>query len=155
DGMTHAYAAANGWLRLHDSLEDPAERLTCLAESIGHVAYDTLREPTYPYDSDLSTWSAPAFSAAVEAQDATAAIAMVRGALHAGLQFGALEEALAQAALAHYNDFGHSLIYLRACADLVARFGGEVEMPLLCAYVRSLVRATREDLIPEFRAYVP
>src|SRR5262249_47928661 len=80
---------------------------------------------------------------------------MVRGALHAGLQFGALEEALAQAALAHYNDFGHSLIYLRACADLVARFGGEVEMPLLCAYVRSLVRATREDLIPEFRAYVP
>jgi len=153
DGMTHAYAASNGWLRLHDSLADPAERLTCLAESVGHIAYDTLREHTWPYSEDERAWSAAGFLEAVEAQDEAAAVALVRGALLTGVHFTALEETLAQAALAHYSDFGHSLIYLWACADLIGRFGHEVELPLLLAYVRSLVRATREDLVPEFRGY--
>jgi hypothetical protein len=77
----------------------------------------------------------------------------VRGALADGKHFAALERTLATAALVHYNDFGHSLIYLRACSDLIERFGDEVGVPLLLAYVRSLVRATREDLVPEFRKY--
>jgi len=153
DGMTHAYAASNGWLRLHDSLTDPAERLMCLAESVGHIAYDTLREHAWPYNADERAWSAASFLAAVEARDEAAAVALVRGALLTGVNFAALEETLAPAALAHHNDFGHSLIYLCACADLIARFGHDVELPLLLAYVRSLVRATREDLVPEFRGY--
>ncbi|HYS12752.1 MAG TPA: Rieske 2Fe-2S domain-containing protein [Burkholderiaceae bacterium] len=128
DGMTHAYAAANGWLRLHEMLRDPVERLTCLAESVGHIAYDTLREADWPYCADQQPWSDARFAAAIEAQDE-------------------------DAALAHYNDFGHSLIYLRACGDLIERLGADVQAPLLLAYVRSLVRATREDLIPEFRKY--
>jgi len=52
DGMTHAYAAANGWLQLHDTLSDPVEQLTCLAESVGHIAFDTLREADWPYCAD-------------------------------------------------------------------------------------------------------
>jgi hypothetical protein len=36
---------------------------------------------------------------------------------------------------------------------LAARLGPEVEEPLLLALVRSLVNASREDLIPEFRQY--
>lgn len=153
DGMTHAYAAANGWLRLHDLAGDPAEQLTCLAEAVGHVAYDTLREPEWPYGGGERPWDAPAFLGSVEAQDEDAALSYLRGALGAGMAFDTLEPALARAALAHYNDFGHSLIYLRACRDLIARFGTQVRAPLLLAYVRSLVRATREDLIPEFRRY--
>jgi hypothetical protein len=89
----------------------------------------------------------------VEAQDEDMALACLRGALDGGGSFTALEPALARAALAHYNDFGHSLIYLRVCADLIKRFGAEVQAPLLLTYVRSLVRATREDLIPDFRKY--
>jgi len=153
DGMTHAYAAANGWLRLHEMLRDPVERLTCLAESVGHIAYDTLREADWPYCADQQPWSDARFAAAIEAQDEDAALAQVRGALAAGLSFGGLEPALARAALAHYNDFGHSVIYLRACGGVIERLGPEVQVPLLLAYVRSLVRATREDLIPEFRKY--
>lgn len=153
DGMTHAYAAADVWLRLHDELRDDSTRLTCLAEAVGHVAYDTLREPAWPYVHGSRDWDAQGFLAAVEAQDEGAALAYARGALTAGAGLRALEQALAQAALAHYNDFGHSLIYLRACLSLSARFGREVDEPLLLAYVRSLVRATREDLVPEFRKY--
>src|SRR5882672_1533079 len=153
DGMTHAYAAANGWLRLHETLHDPVEQLTCLAESVGHIAFDTLREADWPYCADEKPWNDATFAAAVAAQDEDAAVAQLRGALAAGISFSELEPALARAALAHYNDFGHSLIYLRGCGGLIERLGGEVQAPLLLAYVRSLVRATREDLIPEFRKY--
>jgi nitrite reductase/ring-hydroxylating ferredoxin subunit len=153
DGMTHAYAAANGWLRLHDLSSDAVEQLTCLAESTGHIAYDTLREADWPYGEDAQPWDEDRFATAVEQQDEEAALARVRGALTAGISFAMLEPSLARAALAHYNDFGHALIYLRACGDLIERFGAEVQAPLLLAYVRSLVRATREDLVPEFRRY--
>ncbi len=153
DGFTHAYAAANGWLRLHDECDDPAERLTCLAEAVGHIAFDTLRETEWPYaDGGALSWDAASFAAAVETQDEERALALVRGAASAG-GFATIERTLATVALDHYNDFGHALIYLRASADLIARFGRAVELPLLLAYTRSLVRATREDLIPDFRKY--
>lgn len=153
DGYTHAYAAAEGWLALHDELEDDGARLTCLSESIGHVAFDTLREPDYPYGETRRTWQPGGFLAAVQSQDETAALDHVRGALAQGLGFADLEPVLAQAALAHYNDFGHAVIYLRTTEGLVRRLGENVALPLLLAYVRGLVRATREDLIPEFRRY--
>jgi hypothetical protein len=69
------------------------------------------------------------------------------------LHYDDLEEALVRAALAHYNDFGHSLIYLTHVRHLVARLGAAVEAPLLKAWIRSLIHATREDLLPDFRAY--
>ena len=69
DGMTHAYAAANGWLRLHDLSRDPVEQLTCLTESVGHIAYDTLRETEWPYGDDELAWDEARFAADVEAQD--------------------------------------------------------------------------------------
>lgn len=154
DGFTHAYAASSAWLRLHDATSDPAERLTCLAEAVGHIAFDTLREGEWPYgNGNAQPWDATAFAAAVEAQDEDRAIALTRGAVASGIGFAGMERTLAMSALAHYNDFGHSLIYLRACGDLIERFGRAVELPLLLAYVRALVRATREDLIPDFRKY--
>jgi nitrite reductase/ring-hydroxylating ferredoxin subunit len=166
DGATHAYAAAEAWLALYDELgaeadagrgsgdDAAASRLTCLAEAIGHIAYDTLREPDYPYGETVSAWQADTFRDAVEAQDEDTALACVRGAWAQGLRFAELEPTLARVALAHYNDFGHSVIYLRAFERLTARAGAATAgLPLLQAYVRGLVRATREDLIPEFRRY--
>ena len=60
---------------------------------------------------------------------------------------------LAAAALAHYNDFGHTLIYLMHVRRLIERLGTDVEKPLLLAWLRSLILATREDLLPDFRHY--
>jgi hypothetical protein len=153
DGMTHAYAAADAWLSLASSLADDAKRLTCAAEALVYIAYDTLREPPHPYCVARTAWDPASFSAAVEAQDEDAAVALVNGALGSGLHFGELEAALAGATLAHYNDFGHSLIYLSHVRQLVARLGPGVEAPLLKAWTRSLIYATREDLLPDFRGY--
>ncbi len=153
DGMTHAYAAAEAWLRLRDTLSDETTRLACATEALAYIAFDTLHEETYPFTPARAPWNAEDFAAAIESQDEDGAAALLNGALAHGLHFIDLEPALAAAALAHYNDFGHSLIYLMHVQRLVERLGAEVEKPLLLAWLRSLIFATREDLLPDFRHY--
>jgi nitrite reductase/ring-hydroxylating ferredoxin subunit len=153
DGMTHAYAAAEAWLRLRDTLAGETPRLACATEALVYIAFDTLREETYPYTAERAPWNTGDFAAAIESQDEDGAAALLNGALAQGLHFADLEPALAAAALAHYNDFGHTLIYLMHARRLIERLGTEVEKPLLLAWLRSLIFATREDLLPDFRRY--
>jgi nitrite reductase/ring-hydroxylating ferredoxin subunit len=157
DGMTHAYAAADVWLALADSLAgspgNEAKRLACATEALVYIAYDTLRVPTYSYCEACAPWDDARLAASVDAQDENAAIALINGALAQGLHYGDVEPALARVALAHYNDFGHSLIYLTHVRQLIARLGTDAEAPLLKAWMRSLIYATREDLLPDFRGY--
>lgn len=158
-GTTHAHAAAPDWLWLRETVaRDEAERLVPLVEIVGNLAWDSLREPAYPYpEATYPDGTAPfdpdALVAAIEDEDEAAAIAQLRGALQADLGFAALERPLARAALAHYQDFGHSAIYVYKTGQLIERLGESATEPLLLALVRSLVYASREDLIPEFRAY--
>ncbi len=164
-GMTHAYGAAEAWLRLRDSSTDEAQRLACAAEVFGHIAHDTLREPACPFSTDCRSWNAAEFEAAVEAQDERLATSLLNDALpnaallndaaRRSLSFADLEPGLRRAALAHFNDFGHSLIYLTHLRGLIQRLGPETMRSLLLAWLRGLVFATREDLLPDFRAYGP
>ena len=164
-GMTHAYGAAESWLRLRDSLTNEAQRLACAAEVFGHIAHDTLREPVFAFSAQCRAWNAAEFEAAVEAQDEALATSLLNDVLLNGalladaagrsLPFADLEPSLRRAALAHFNDFGHSLIYLTHLRGLIHRLGHEAMRPLLLAWLRGLVFATREDLLPDFRAYGP
>ncbi len=153
-GTTHAHAAAPDWLALREGLaaEDPAA-LVPLVEVVGNLAWDTLREPAYPYAEGRASYSPEALVEAIEREDEAAAVALLRGALAEGLEFRDLEHPLAIAALAHYQDFGHALIYVYKTGQLIDRLGPATAEPLLLALLRSLVYAQREDLIPEFRAY--
>ncbi len=153
-GTTHAHAAAADWLALReDHARDEAERLVPLVEIVGHLAWDTLREARYPYHDGKANPDPAGLVAAIEQEDEQAAVAMLRGALAEGLGYRELEAPLAEAALAHYQDFGHAAIYLYKTGQLIERLGPSVAEPLLLALVRSLVFASREDLIPEFRKY--
>ncbi len=154
-GMTHAHAAAEAWLRLRDGQTDPAARLACLAEALGYLSIECLREPACPYTEAVLAWDADAFLAAVEAQDEATALALLQGALGAGRGVEDLLPTLTRAALAHYNDFGHSLIYLQHLRLLLPRLGAGAARPLLRLWLRALIYATREDLLPDFRAYAP
>jgi nitrite reductase/ring-hydroxylating ferredoxin subunit len=153
-GATHAQAASADWLALRATrARDEAERLVPLAECLGHLAWDSLREPVYPYPEGRAAYDPDALVEAIEREDEEAAIALARGALAEGLAYADIEAPLARAALAHYADFGHSLIYVYKTGQLIERLGAEVTEPLVLALVRSLVYAFREDLIPEFRFY--
>lgn len=151
-GTTHAYAATADWLALADRYaEDWERRLVCLAEAVDHMAHDALRRPRYPYAAGSVMFSSAAFQAAVEHEDSATAAALVHCGLAEGLHFDTLEHDFTRAALQHYNDFGHSLIYVQKTGELIARLGAECEAWLLPALARHLCYATREDLIPEFK----
>jgi nitrite reductase/ring-hydroxylating ferredoxin subunit len=153
-GTTHALAGAPDWLQLYDDrTTEPDEKLAALGEILGHIAEDGHGGKTYPFPKGKLPWSAAAFLEAVEAEDEPRAMALAKGALRAGMTIDALLPTLLEAAFAHYNDFGHSVIYTQKTADLARRLGPETAPCLLRLLVRSLVGATREDLVPEFAAY--
>jgi len=89
----------------------------------------------------------------IEAENENAAIAAIRGGIRDGMKFADFELALTRAALLHYNDFGHALIYVTKVGSLIECLGDTVTEPLLLSLVRGFIFASREDKIPEFRAY--
>ncbi|MFY7959396.1 MAG: hypothetical protein ACOVVK_04890, partial [Elsteraceae bacterium] len=107
----------------------------------------------HPYPEGEKPWSAEQFLRAVEAEDEAAALPLLRGALAAGQSVETLFPVFLEAALAHYADFGHSLIYVVKTRELAARLGPGSDFALLAPLVRSLIMAGRDDLIPEFRDY--
>jgi nitrite reductase/ring-hydroxylating ferredoxin subunit len=153
-GMTHAFAAASDWLALHEAAPSEPKRLAALVEPIAHIAWDTLREPEFPFTAAVAEWKADAFVAAIESEDEARAISILNAGLALGAQTGSsLKCAFARAALAHYQDFGHSAIYTRKAFELIGRLGWSVAPPVLKALTRSIVYAAREDRMPEFRYY--
>lgn len=154
-GTTHAIAAAPDWLALG---KDAESELVALGEILGHLADDARATPaktagTYPFAAGIEDWDPSAFLAALEAQDEGRAVRLLRGGLMAGVTLDQWQRLCVRAALAHYADFGHALIYSMKTADLIHDLGPEVAAPLLAQLVRALCFATREDLIPEFRVY--
>lgn len=155
DGMTHAYAAGADWLALVERAPNDAARLSALLEPLGHLAWDTEGAGVFPYSDFVAPWEPQAFLAAIEEEDEAAAIACIRGAVAAGVPYVQLRPILAQAALAHYADFGHCVIYTVKAGQLIERLGDAVFEPVLLAFVRMLVRSTREERLPEFRGLTP
>ncbi len=153
-GWTHAYAGMADWLTLYDERkDDPESQLICLVESFTHVADDVLREREFTFSNETKRFDEAIFLEAIEAENEKLTTAMIRGGVRDGLLFDDFESALTQAALQHYNDFGHSIIYLTKAKQLIQRLGHQVLEPLLLSLVRSFIFAPREDKIPEFRKY--
>ena len=153
NGMTHAHAAAADWLLLAERASTPELRLAAMLEPVAHLADDSLGGGNFPYAEGRAEWDPAAFVAAVEAEDETNAVAMVRGALTHGLTYNEMRPAFGEAALEHYADFGHCAIYTLKTGQLIARLDGQAAEPLLLALTRMLIRATREERLPEFRFY--
>jgi nitrite reductase/ring-hydroxylating ferredoxin subunit len=153
NGMTHAHAAAADWLALAERAPDADRRLTALIEPLGHLAWDTQGADEFPYADRVERWDAAAFLAAMEAEDETAALARMRGAIAENVSYETLRPVLGASALAHYADFGHSAIYTLKAGQLLDHLGAEAREPVLLALVRQQIHATREERLPEFRFY--
>jgi len=153
-GTTHAFAGAADWLAERERWNGhPEEQLACLAEAVDHMALDALRHPVFPFATPAERWDAVAFSSAVEGQRSHEAEALIGAAFAAGMGLRELEGPLAAAALEHYNDFGHALIYVHKSIELAARVGRDAERALGLSLARQLCFTTREDKLPEFGGY--
>ena len=153
-GTTHAIAGAPDWLHLSEQpgIGD-AQRIAAVGEILGHIADDARSGRRFPLPQGEAPWNEAAFLAAIENEDEPAACALLRGALASGRSVAELQPTLIKAALSHYADFGHSLIYTVKTFSLAERLGHAAAEPLLLMLARSLIYATREDLLPEFRDY--
>ena len=153
-GMGHAFAAAPEWIELFRLANTDEQRLVALVEPVAHIAWDTLREASYPYAGGQQSWNEDEFVQCVELEDEQGAIARLRGALEQGVAIlPSVKRAFSRAALAHYQDFGHSAIYTLKAFELIEKLGVSVAAPALMSLTRSLIYASREDRIPEFRHY--
>ncbi|MCR9175610.1 MAG: Rieske 2Fe-2S domain-containing protein [Alphaproteobacteria bacterium] len=153
-GMTHALAAAPDWLAVYERAENDPDRVAAISEILGHLCWDSLRMPSFPFAEGMLPWAEDAFVAAVEAEDEDTATKLLRDGLRIG-GWDRIDRGLARAALAHYQDFGHSAIYVEKSREAVQRLGTAAELPYALACLRALVTARREDLIPEFKGYHP
>jgi nitrite reductase/ring-hydroxylating ferredoxin subunit len=153
-GMSHAYAAMADWIHLYQTESDLEHQIISLSETIDHTAFDVLRHQKFPYSNEALEFSAEKLFKAVEEQDLNKAEGLVKGAFEQGLGFKDLYTLYAKIALEHYNDFGHSLIYVEKVKELSDFFESKVvDYQLSLCLIRSLVYSTREDLIPEFSYY--
>jgi nitrite reductase/ring-hydroxylating ferredoxin subunit len=155
NGMTHAHAAAADWLALAARAPSEDARLAAQLEPIIHISWDTAGRGKFPYQPSIAAWDEERFLEAMEAEDERLAISLIRGAIKERVGYTHLRPVLARAALSHYADFGHSAIYVLRAGQLIARLDEDVSEPVMLALVRSLVQATREEKIPEFRSYAP
>lgn len=158
-GMTHALAAAPDWVALHAEADDPVDRIATVAEIVGHLCWDSVASPAFPFASGAAgagaePWDEDKFVDAVEHEDEAAATKLLRGGLQEG-GWAAVDRGIARAALAHYQDFGHAVIYVEKTREAIERLGPSVAEPIGLACLRALINARREDLIPEFKAYRP
>ena len=154
-GTTHALAAAPDWLALRERQtgDDAALDLVPLLEIIGHLCWDSLRWHQFPFPEGTTRFNSDALVQAIEDEDEAGAMALVRGAFSTAGGLAHLDGAISRAAAAHYQDFGHSMIYSYKARQLVDALGEDMAEPIYLTLTRSLVYASREDLIPEFRAY--
>ncbi len=153
DGTNHSYAVCADWLNLYFESNELENKIAYLTESIDYIALESLRHKEYKFSDKSKPWSYNEFIQSVEKEDENTAIELINGAYSEGLHFNDLEKALVEIALKHYNDFGHSLIYVQKTSYLINKLGIEVEKPLTLSLVRSIIKATREDLLPDFKNY--
>ena len=153
-GTTHAFAACADWLDLYRRYDGDWERqLVTLGETIDHMAFDALRHQEYPFLSGTDKWEETSFIEAAEQENRAIVETMVTNACATGVAFEEMEPAFTHAALAHYNDFGHTLIYVQKARSLLARSKMKSTQDILLPLARHICFTKREDITPEFCSY--
>lgn len=160
-GTTHTLPVAADCARLADAIDDPYEQIHRLApmldmavDATGHLP---LRERPTEADIAAAEADADALVAAVEAEDALGAEAILRAAHRDGVSPATIEAWLLRCTALHFTDFGHQLIYLQKLRELRLRLGDAADPTVLCdlavGLVVGLAYATREDTLPYMRRW--
>ena len=153
EGTTHAYAGLADWITLYKKSSDREDKIICLVEALDHMAFDCLRHGDYPYHRGNEAFSKEGFLAAIENEETKKAEGMALHALEEGWGFDDFDELLSEAALTHYSNFGHSLIYVVKARELAQTFP-TIHKALVLSLVRYLCSyPTREELLPKFKTY--
>jgi hypothetical protein len=125
-----------------------AQLLEMVASS--HVRIQRRQRPASVDPGDDQDLARDCFLAHVEAEHASEAEALVRGALAKGWGPAVVLEWLQAALCVHFLNGGHAQIYLIKTEELLGEFGWEHADPILCSLVFSIVNGTRQELLPKW-----
>lgn len=156
-GSSHALAAAED-ARLQAPRFPGPRFVEHLVQALELAAETSARRPAHALPAPVDPGPDPAaaeadFLAAVEAEDADQALALLRGGLARGWGREEIEPWTWEAVAAHHLSFGHRLIYQSKVWDLAAGDGAASAEDLLCGHVRGIVSGTREEVLPAWTAF--
>ncbi|MCB9746194.1 MAG: Rieske (2Fe-2S) protein [Alphaproteobacteria bacterium] len=156
-GATHALAVAADMLPLLAS-HPGGEAVLLLAQPAELIAFDQVRRPPREVPEPEAPPADPerAFERLrerVEAEDVAGAEALVRGAVEGGWGRDVLEPWFLRLCSDHFLSFGHPLIYSTKAFDLLDQAGWDLAPEVLGGLIGRVVNATREDLLPAWRAW--
>lgn len=156
-GCTHALPVAADVLRLLPRYPEARAALPIMqgfdlaSESGVRRPLRPLADPVDPGDDPIA--AGHRLRERVEQEDASAAEALLRGALARGWGRAELEPWLYRPCCDHFLSFGHPLIYQVKIFDLLDAVGWEHAEVLLPAHLCGIVSATREDTLPRWQSF--
>lgn len=156
-GSTHALAVAADMLPLLPR-HPGGEATLLLAQPAELIAFDSMRRPAREVPEPEAPPADPErayqlLRERVEAEDLQGAEALVLGALEGGWGREVLEPWFVRLCCEHFLSFGHPLIYSTKAFDLLDRAGWDLAPDVLGGLIGEVVNATREDLLPAWRAW--
>ncbi len=154
-GTTHALPVAVDTLAMVDRYPG-VEAVLPLLQAFDLASESHQRLPRRAVPEAVDPGSDPVVAgervfAAVEAEDARAAEALLRGALHRGWGRAEIEPWFDRLCAAHFLDFGHGLIYHAKIFSLLEQVGWSHASEVLPAYLFRIVNGTREELVPAWK----
>ncbi len=155
-GTTHVLALAADAGRMFDR-RPGAEAMYAIAPVIDLCGETNQRRPFRERPAPIRGGSLAELRKAVEDEESERAEGLLLGAFEDGASRETVAEWLFSVLSDHYLDFGHRLIYLMKCGELLDRLSPELAAEyapeLYGSLVYSIVLATREDTLPYMQPY--
>lgn len=154
-GWGHAVASVVDCLAMVDLYDGDARALP-VVQAIAGIAESERGRPVQalPDPVRVPDRGATEFRRVVEAEDVTAAQALVLGAVEAGLGRDALQCWFTRAVSDHHLSYGHAAIYAQKAFQLLDRLGWDRAATVLAYLVPAIVYGTREATLPYMRPFV-
>lgn len=156
-GATHVLPVANDVLAWAARYPGPRFAIP-LAQLLDLAARDGVRRPERALAPPVDPGEDPvaaghALRAAVEAEDAATAEALLGGALQKGWRRAEIEPWFFALCADHFLSFGHRLIYQIKTFDLLDAAGWAHAAPILQSHLFGIVNGTREDVLPVWMGF--
>ena len=154
-GWGHAVASLTDCLAMVDHYDDD-ERALPIVQAIAGVAEEERGRPERPLPDPLDVLPADPraeFRRLVEVERLDAAQAVLRGAIHHGVDRDDLVPWFTDVVADHHLSYGHGAIYGQKAFQLLDRLGWDRADTVLPYLVPTLVYGTREDKLPYMRLF--
>jgi nitrite reductase/ring-hydroxylating ferredoxin subunit len=155
-GWGHSIAAATDCLAIATESQDDL-RVLPIVQGIATIADTERSRPVEPLPDPLRTLPVDAqnqFRVAVEEERLVDAQALLRAAIHAGMDQATLSAWFTSIVSEHHLAYGHGAIYSQKAFELLDMIGWDRADTVLPYLVPTIVYGTREDKLPYMRPFM-